>query len=244
MEGALDTARLDDIGRSLKLDDKGRRHLFAVIVRIGETIAAHKAATESRIPRTDRNKALRSIASSLANIEGKVDVLSGHDAGTLTRIFAATLAELLSNAGVEAGLGQRISWSTPSFRLLESRDATSREGPYHLLESELYRPERESILRKHAPAVLHGHFHYLRQQLDDFLAVDREHNKGGSERRPYRNYAVARLAKTFQQIFGEAPTSSPGGTFCQLCEYALPELGEDTDGLDSAILRTLRKMRR
>ena len=243
MEGVPDTTRLDDVGRALKLDDKGYRHLTAVIVRIGETIAGHKAATESRIPRTDRNKALRSIASSLANIEDKVDVLSGQDASTLSRIFAATLAELLSNAGVEAGLGQPISWSTPSFRLLESRDATSREGPYNVLESEHYRPEREAILRTHTSTVLHGHFRQLKQQLDAFLAVDLEHNKGGSEGRPYRNYAVAVLAETFQPIFGEAPKSSPGGTFCQLCEYALPELGEDTDGLDTAILRILRALR-
>ena len=129
MEGALDTACLDDIGRALELDEEGRRNLVAVIVGIGETIAAHKAATESRIPRTDRNKSLRSIASSLANIEDKVDDLSGQDAGMLSRIFAATLADVLSNAGVESGLSQSISWSTPSFRLLESRDATSREGP-------------------------------------------------------------------------------------------------------------------
>lgn len=243
MEDVPDTSRLDDIGLALKLDGEGCRNLVAVIVDIGETIAAHKAATESRIPRTDRNKALRSIARSLANIEAKVDVLSGQDAGTLSRIFAMTLAEVLSNAGVELGLGQKISWSVPSYHLTESRDATTREGPFHILESEHYQPERESVLRTHASAVLHGHFRQLRQRLDAFLAVDQEHNKGGSKGRPYRNYAVTVLAEAFQPLFGEEPKTSPSGTFCQLCEHVLPELGETTEGLETAVSKAIRKMR-
>ena len=73
--------------------------------------------------------------------------------------------------------------------------------------------------------------------------MDRAHNRGGAKGKPYRKHAIAVLAEAFPSLFNAEPTSSPGGTFCTLCEHVLPELGEDTDGLDTAVQRVLKDIR-
>ena len=83
----------------------------------------------------------------------------------------------------------------------------------------------------------------FRQRLEAFLTLDREQNRGGAKGKLYRKHAIAVLADAFPSLFGGKPTSSPGGDFCTLCEHVLPELGEDTEGLETAIQRVLKHIR-
>jgi hypothetical protein len=243
MARTLDRNRLDEIGRALDLAADKREELTAMVVRIGETIAAHRTAMQSRLPRHERNKALRGISKALVGLERELTLLAGHDGGTLSRICAAILAHQLSNAGIEAGLGRAIYWPDPSIHLLESREAESREGPYRVLEAEHYHPAREGIMRTQTPEVLQGLFRRLQQRVDAFLALDREHSKGGAQGKPYRKHVIAVLATAFPSLFSIEPTGSPNGKFCTLCELVLTELGENTEGIETAIQRFLRKNR-
>ena len=243
MARAFDTNRLDEIGRSLGLDAQKRRELASLVIGISEAIGAYRSSVDQRMPRRERNKMLRGMSKALGDVEMILTRLAAPEGRTLSRIYAAMLGHQLSNAGLEAAWGRAISWPDPSFRLLESREAQEREGPYRVLEREQYQPVRESIIRAHTPEVLQGLLWQLRQRLDAFLALDREHNTGGAKGKPYRRYAIAVLAEAFPSLFGVKPTSSPGGTFCTLCDHVLPELGEDTEGLETAIQRVLKEVR-
>lgn len=243
MPGDFNLDHLDEIGCALGLDPQKRRELTSTVIDIRETIDAHRSALNSRMPRPERNKLLRAMTKALTSLEVSLTAFAGHEDRTLARIYATMLGHQLSNAGIEAALGRQITWSEPSFRLLESREAEEREGPYELLEAEHYRPARESIARAQAPEIVQGHIRQLRRRLEAYLALDRAHSRRGAEGKPYRKHAIAILAGAFPSLFDAEPTSSPGGAFCTLCEHVLPELGEDTGGLDTAVQRTLKELR-
>jgi hypothetical protein len=243
VSSAIDLDRLDEIGCALGLDPHKRRQLTAIVIDIRETIGAHQVAVNSRMPRRERNKRFEAMSKALACLEENLTAFSGHKDRTLSRIYATMLGQQLSNAGIESALGRRLFWPEPDARLLDSREANEREGSYALLEAEHYRPARESIARAHTSEIVQGHIRQFRQRLDAFFALDRAHNRGGAKEKTYRKHAIAVLAEAFPSLFDAEPTGSPGGTFCTLCEHVLPELGEDTDGLDTAVQRVLKDIR-
>ena len=80
-----------------------------------------------------------------------------------------------------------------------------------------------------------------RIRIDDVLAVEKSRTAVGNPGRSYRNHLVARLLTAYPDIFGEPPTTTPGGRLLQLCELIVEHLGEDTDGLEFAVRRVSEK---
>jgi hypothetical protein len=82
----------------------------------------------------------------------------------------------------------------------------------------------------------------LNRPLIRFLDIERQ-NKGGAPAKLYRNYAVEQLVPVYQAIYGIPPTPTPGGQFVLLCELIITAIGLDTDGLDPAVARILRRLK-
>jgi hypothetical protein len=240
MVDTLSTDTILDIGEQLGLS-RGKQHdLLQVVTQINETIQARRAAQASLLSRNEFNRVLKNTSGSLERLEKNLKLLDGRDGGLLSEIYARMLAQQLSNNGLEASLNRPLHWPAPSIHLLESREAESHVGPYEVLEHEHYGPVRATYARAHAPNVLSGLFHQLRSRLDAYRDLSRKHNRGGRKSRGDRDFTIETLARSFPTLFDQCPTSTPSGPFCTLCELVLSELGEGTDGLDTAVQRALK----
>jgi len=241
MVDAIHIDTIHEIGERLGLSRDKRHDLLMVVTHINETIQARRDAQASLLSSDELRKTLSNMSGALQRLERDLALLAGRDGGLLSGIFATMLARQLSNRGLEASLDRNIPWPAPSFRLLESREAESHDGPYEVLEREHYGPVRATYARHHTPDLLEGLFRQLQERLDAYRDLSRKHNRGGSKGRPDRNFTVETLARAFPTLFDQRPTGSPEGLFCTLCHHVLDELGEDADGLETAVQRILKK---
>lgn len=91
--------------------------------------------------------------------------------------------------------------------------------------------------------MLSGLIHQLDRPLRVLLDLERR-NRGGSPGKLYRNHAIQELIPAYERMFAERPTSTPGGCFVLLCELVLNGIGLETDGVEQAVQRALRYMKK
>lgn len=127
--------------------------------------------------------------------------------------------------------------SSVSGRILNSRAATSRAGPYEALEDEVER-RRRAVAAETAPKLMVELVRTLNAPLARLLEVQRA-NRGGAPGLYYRSYVIDKLVPFFRQVYGKEPTATPKGEFVLLCELILTAIGLDVTGLEGAVERRL-----
>ena len=226
------------------LNDDSKKFLLRVIVRLKEIFDKQRESdAQPQLSRKKRNRKLGALSKRLDGLAGLINELVAVGDPSLNTIYADRLARLLSHDGVNAVLGLNIPLPGSSSRFLDSREATGRQGPAAALE-QLQLEYRANALKDAGPQALSGLIGQLKVPLDLFLEDERENSKGGAPQRQNRKLAVLNLANVYEYVFNEPATTTPTGTFMQLCEDVLRYIGEDSTGLESAVQKVLKTMHR
>ena len=226
-----------------KLEPHQLNQLRPAVDEIRRNIEVHKAhgAALNGLTRKQRNIILRKICRYVETLEEQIATLTGRGDQSLTAILSESLARALTNDGIALALGEGILWSDP--RIRDSDSSRSRDHQYSELEGD-YRRQRYNVARHRAADLLRGFLHNTRLQISGFLELERQRSRGGGPARIYRNFIIDRLAEVYADIFGARPTSTPEGVFVELCEFLLEHLGEDSEGVESAVQRVLAARKR
>ncbi len=219
--------------------------LCLVVGKIRREIEVHKShsAVPNGLTRRQRNSILRKICRISENLEKQVATLTERGDRSLTPILSEFLAQALTNDGIQLALGEGFLWSNPRIRDSDIRRARSRGHMYSELEGD-YRHQRYNVAHARAADLLQGFLRSTRLQITNFLELEWRQNKGGSPGRIYRNHTIGRLAEAYPDIFRAQPTSTPAGRFMELCSHLLEQLGESSDGVESAVQRVLAERKR
>lgn len=211
------------------------RHSLQIEIEI-----ARARVTESdRTPaaRQQRLKRLVKISGKLGQLMDLLETAPPESRRQLNGLLASLVG---INFSIEAfeHIGIAVDTSV-SFRSLESREASSRGGPYRAMEIEVASARQKAGVSG-ADCALALVLSRVKQRIDMHVSLLRQ-SKGGHPLNFYRSYAIHELADAFQVHMRRRPTPTAGGKFLQLCEQVFPLLGVDTEGLDGAVERELRK---
>lgn len=155
---------------------------------------------------------------------------------TIRQLLGSDLGELMSLRGISRLAGMSIS-SSVSGRILTSRAATRRGGPYEAIEDEIEH-RRRAVAEDTAPRLILELVRALNAHLARFLQIQRT-NKGGAPGLLYRNYVIDELIPFYRDVCGKGPTTTPGGEFVLLCDQIVTAIGLDGTGIERAVERRL-----
>lgn len=82
-----------------------------------------------------------------------------------------------------------------------------------------------------------------RYSINSWLSLAGQ-DAGGQRIQSEREMILFSLAGHAEEILGTSPTASPTGPFVNLCTHVLGSLNMSTDGLEDAVKRSLRKLRK
>ena len=121
--------------------------------------------------------------------------------------------------------------------IVDIEKALSFEGPFELLHD---LPEhRREMFAESGVQWLVDLLESMKRPIEQILEFERRIPYGAPGKRN-RNSAIFFLAQSFERIFGQEPTPTPGGNFVLLCELALDAIGLQTEGMEKAVARILR----
>jgi hypothetical protein len=232
-----------EIDESLNLDTSAAAFLWQRVSQFVDDITRHAAVQAEMAQGRNRAERLRYIKTltgrwttlehQLANRDGNIDSI-------LRSQLGMRLGELLSHRGIERLINTSPGYSLGA-RFPPARVGARGDGLYQALEEEMLQ-RRVNLAERAAPRLLIELVRELNRPLIRFLDIERQ-NKGGAPAKLYRNYAVEQLVQVYQAIYGIAPTPTPGGKFVLLCDFIFGAVGLDTDGLDPAVARILRRLK-
>lgn len=230
-----------DIDQDLRLDADASSVLWHRVRQIVDDIERHQAHQTEIAQgrnRADQIRFIRALSRQLTMLELH---LAGGDRNTDALIrthLAPRLGEIVSHSGFE-----RLIQRSPGYALGSHfpplRVGLRSDGLLRAQEEEL-QGRRIDLAHQTAPRLLKALVHDLNAPLLRFLAIERG-NRGGAPSKIYRNYTVDQLADIHQSVYGSSPTRTLRGPFVELCEAVVAAIGLDTEGLDQAAARILRR---
>lgn len=232
----------EELESTLRLRAEAAAILWREVDRIVEEITGHQRLIQQKAQGRDRrqiNTYLRALSKQLENLDKQLAELDPSTTLVIGRLLGGRLAELLSHRGFAELLDEPMSYHVSS-HILTSREATSRAGPAHAIETEL-QSYRANVSARFAPDLLKRLLRALRQPFLHFLEIERG-NRGGAPSKIYRNHVIARLAQVYEDLWHKAPVSTPEGKFVLLCELVLGAIVLETEGTDTAVARILKKL--
>jgi hypothetical protein len=230
---------LDEITRFLRLPVEATTVLRALVDQIVANIQNHVELSGPIKRGRNRRQQLAHIRRLSRLFTQLEEALGDRDLNTdriIRQLLAPDLGELLSLRGISRLAGMPIS-SSGSHRILASRAATRRAGPYEAIENEIEH-RRRAVAEEIAPTLMLKLVRALNAHLARFLQIQRA-NRGGAPGVLYRNYVIDELAPFFRKAQGKKPTATPRGEFVLLCELALRSIGLDGTGIERAVQRRL-----
>jgi hypothetical protein len=190
--------------------------------------------------RAQRNQYIKTLSSCLSRLENHLADRDRNTDEILRAQLSRLLGEIVSHRGferlVEISPGYGVGSRFPPARI-GARD----DGLYEALEDEMQQ-RRENLARQRVPSLLSRFVHELNHPLVRFLAIERQ-NKGGVPGKLYRNYFIENLVPVYKEIYRMAPRPTASGEFVTLCDWVLGAIGLETDGLDQAVGRILRRLK-
>jgi hypothetical protein len=233
-----------DVEQVLSLDADASELLWQRVSRLVDEITRHTAMMAEMAQGRNRKERLRYI-DTLSKLLKKLEMrLMDRDPDTdalLRRQLGERLGELLSHRGfeqlIQTSPGYRVGSRFPSAREDISRD----DGLYEAYEQEML-PRRVNLGEERAPRLLIALVRTLHEPLARFLEIERK-NKGGSPGKLYRNYVIQELAPIYQHVHGEVPTTTHSGDFVTMCDSVLGAIGLETDGVEQAAARILKRLK-
>ncbi len=229
----------DEITASLRLPVDATTVLRRVVDQIVASIQNHAELSETIKRGRNRRQQLAYIRRLSRLFTQLEEVLDDRDLNTdriIRQLLAPDLGEILSLRGISRLAGMSIS-SSVSHRILTSRAATRRAGPYEAIEDEIEH-RRRAVAEEIAPTLMLKLVRALNTHLARFLQIQRT-NKGGAPGLLYRNYVIDELAVFFRDVQGKKPTPTPTGEFVLLCELIVAVIGLNASGIDKAVARRL-----
>jgi hypothetical protein len=225
----------------LRLDRRQAALLWRAVERIADQIRRHGAWREQ--PNVgSRQGALRCLRRMSRQLRAVCELLEGADETTDAFVRSAcadVLGRLLSNTAMREVRGRPFDLGSDPSELVASARLSGEDIDRFVERESVFR--RTRIARREARGLVLGLLQAIDESIGALLAIERQ-NRGGSPGKLYRNHAVQELAPVYRALWNEAPTSTPGGRFVLLCELVLDALGLETDGLDAAVSRLLRRM--
>jgi hypothetical protein len=203
-----------------------------------ESGRAWRRLTAGGRSRTELIADCRGMANLLARLRENLVDPDRNTVALLRQLYGERLGRLLSHEGLGSVLGLPVEDPIDS-RFLQSRAAQGRDGPGPAIEAEMTR-QRINVANNAAPAALIGLIIALEAPLNSFLEVERR-NRGGSPGLIYRNQAIDGLVRIYREVWDTEPTLTRSGRFFRLCHDVLQLLNLPTDGLHSAVSRSLRR---
>jgi hypothetical protein len=208
------------------------------VAEIGFAIERERFKEPNRTPETrrDRRKHLRKMSGRFAELITLMSKARPDTRNSINDLLAEPAGTYLSIQAFES-IGISIDTSV-SIHVLSSREATSREGPYRALDTEVATSRRSAAART-AHSAIASFLERLKRRIDLHLDLMRDH-KGGNPGNAYRRFAIRQLASAYRRHVG-SPTMTVTGRFMKLCEKVLPLLGIELRGLERAVERELKK---
>ena len=229
----------DEIIASLRLPAEATTVLRRLVDQIVANIQNHEELSETIKRGRNRRQQLAHIRRLLRLFTQLEDVLDDRDLNTdriIRQLLASELGELISLRGISRLADMQIS-SSVSDRVLRSRAATRRGGPYEAIEDEIEQ-RRRAVAEDIAPKLMLELVRALNANLARFLQFQRT-NKGGRPGLLYRNYVIEKLIPFYRDVCGKEPTTTPEGKFVLLCELIVTAIGLDGTGIERAVERRL-----
>jgi hypothetical protein len=103
-------------------------------------------------------------------------------------------------------------------------------------------PRRIDLAQRRTPQLLIKLAQTLNEPLARILEIER-HNEGGAPAKLYRNYVIQELAPIYHRVHGKFPTPTPRGGFVTMCELVLDVVDLETEGVDKAVGRVLKRIK-
>jgi hypothetical protein len=232
-----------EVDESLGLDATASALLWRRVSGFVDDIVRHAAVQAEMAQgrnRKERLQYIKTLSSYWEKLENQLADRDHNIDAILRSQLGRRLGELLSHRGFE-----RLIDTSPGYnvgmRFPPARVGAGDDGLYRALEEEM-RQRRVNLAERAAPKLLIELVRELNRPLLRFLQMERQ-NKGGAPGKLYRNYAVEQLIPVYHAIYGSAPTPTPSGGFVILCEFVLTAIGLDTDGLEEAAARILRRLK-
>ena len=232
-----------EIDESLRLDTTASAFLRQRVSGIVDDIARHatvQAEMAQGRNRKERLQYIKTLSSHWAKLENQLADRDHNIDAILRSQLGRRLGELLSHRAFERLIDTSPGYSV-GMRFQLARVGAGDDDLYRALEAEM-RQRRVNLAERAAPKLLIELVRELNRPLLRFLQMERQ-NKGGAPGKLYRNYAVEQLIPVSTQIYGTTPTPTPSGEFVILCEFILTAIGLDTDGLEEAVARILRRLK-
>ena len=195
---------------------------------------------ERRARRLRKLSALENAANAWRRCADVFEVARPAEAGELRKVLGPDLGRYLSSAAYGAFLGLPVS-PTLSPRDRESRAATSRAGPYPLLE-EYARIQRQELASLYGHRLFAAFAKHHAERLEAELEKERL-NTGGRPAARARRIALARLLDLHQRLSGRPLPSQPSEAFRDFAQSCFAAIGLPTEGLDPAVDRLFDRLR-
>lgn len=199
---------------------------------------AHQAILAQGRNRADQIRFIRTLSRQLTTLELHLADGDRNTDALIRTHLAPRLGEIVSHSGFER-LIQRSPGYDLGSRFPPLRVGSRSDDIWRVLEEEL-QGRRVDLAHQTAPRLLKALVQDLNAPLVRFLAIERG-NRGGAPSKIYRNYTVDQLADIHHSIYGSPPTATLRGAFVELCEAVVAAIGLDTEGLDEAVARILRR---
>jgi hypothetical protein len=191
---------------------------------------------ERRKRRRERLAVLDALAKALNRSAYAIKTTGPGGAEALREVLGATLGRFLSSEAFGTLLGLPVHPSL-GMRERESREATSRAGPYGLLEAKASF-ERQALAQRHGDRLAAAFFRELATAATAELEAERL-NAGGRPADRSRRIALVRVLQLHKRLTGRPATSQPSQAYIDLAERCFEAIGLPTpkDGLALAASR-------
>jgi hypothetical protein len=227
------------IGRAAEIEKR--------VIELRGRIEILKGWERKQPSRQDRIAELRALVKALETLGALLETASGPMRRMLSTETLPEFGRLLSASGIERLLGP-VPWAISERSVDDLRDPM--RGP--LRHGSAIDPKdfdaitdgmRAAVAVQAGPVLVTKMLEIVRRDLVRQLELERASPPTGRPENRYRNGALFEMAQWFEDLTGQKPTSSPGGSFAHFCEILLEQLGIGTEGLESALPRVLAKRR-
>jgi len=226
--------------RGLQLTPQQKHDLDLALRHVDADLKTFRAKFAGRKPRPELVRRLKRMATIMGHLEDEIHRSRQTMADFLPLDTLEAIGRLMSFSAMEAALAKEL----PNHSLKEKIEdlvATDPDIRIARIEQSIeYERQRQALGLEQGPELFAYLINQINKPIKTWLELDRR-NRGGRPSNLVRDCLLIQLAKAAPAILGSRATATAKGKFARLCAAVFSACEVDTEGLEKAIERILKK---